>query len=217
MSSLSLSGQSLMLIGGWLIYFLIHSVLASLFVKQLIARKRPDFLPLYRLFFNGMAVLFLLPLFYLVYGLSWPDVWIWQGAGWVLVNLLALCAVFGFVWSLRFYDGSEFMGLRQWREGVKSVEDQERLHISPLHRYVRHPWYFLGLILIWTRDMTLAIFISAVMMTLYFVIGAWLEERKLVVYHGERYRQYKARVPGLIPLPWKYLTKQQAEALLRDL
>ncbi|MCG8425852.1 MAG: hypothetical protein MI754_00685 [Chromatiales bacterium] len=212
----ALQSQSLILIGGWLLYFILHSLLASLTVKQWLASRQPEWLPGYRLFFNVVAVLTLLPLLYLIYAKPGPTLWAWQGISWLLVNSLALMAVVGFVWSMRYYSGDEFLGLRQWREGVRSVEDQEHLHISPMHRFVRHPWYFLGLLLIWTRDMSLSFFISACLMTLYFIFGSWLEERKLLVYHGERYRRYRQQVPGLIPLPWKYLGREQAEALLRD-
>ena len=114
------------------------------------------------------------------------------------------------------YDGSEFLGLRQLRGGLTAVEDQERFNLSPLHRYVRHPWYSLGLVLVWTRDMDPAFLTTAVMITLYFVLGSRLEERKLLVYHGELYRSYRRRVPSLVPLPWRYLTREQARTLAAE-
>jgi protein-S-isoprenylcysteine O-methyltransferase Ste14 len=134
----------------------------------------------------------------------------------LLANGLALAAIFGFWLSLRSYDMQEFLGLRQLQFHDRKVEDQERFHLSPFHRYVRHPWYFFGLVLIWTRDMSVTTLLSSVFITLYFVIGSRLEERKLLVYHGDVYRRYMARVPGLIPLPWKFLTADQAEALLKQ-
>ena len=42
-----------------------------------------------------------------------------------------------------------------------------------------------------------------------------MEEKKLLVYHGDTYRRYMARVPGLIPLPWKTLTAAEAKALVK--
>ena len=125
-------------------------------------------------------------------------------------------ALFGFFWSLKFYDGSEFLGLRQIRLGIREVRDQERFHISPLHRYVRHPWYNLGLVLVWTEDMDPARLVSALVITLYFVIGSYQEEKKLLVYHGEQYRRYQQQVPGLIPKPWRYLSREQADKLSGD-
>ena len=61
--------------------------------------------------------------------------------------------------------------------------------------------------------MSAAWLVSAIALTLYFLIGSRLEERKLLVYHGERYREYRRFVPALIPLPWRWLTKEKAREL----
>ncbi|MCP4992999.1 MAG: hypothetical protein GY934_04310 [Gammaproteobacteria bacterium] len=197
----------------WLAYFVLHSITASLSMKRWVAGHWPKLMPAYRLLFNGLAgLLIVIPL---GLGLIWRGeaLWVWSGVGWWLINGIALVTLIVFYWSLSFYDTGEFLGTKQWRERNASVEDQEAFHISPLHRFVRHPWYTLGLILIWTRDMDPAFLISAIWLTLYFVIGSRLEERKLIVYHGERYRYYRQRVPGLIPLPWRYLSKNDAVAM----
>jgi protein-S-isoprenylcysteine O-methyltransferase Ste14 len=99
------------------------------------------------------------------------------------------------------------------REREQRVEDQESFQLSPLHHYVRHPWYFLSLLIIWTRDMPPAMLLTAILATLYFVIGSYLEERKLRVYYGDVYRQYQLKVPALIPLPWRYLDRESAQRL----
>lgn len=204
----------LILVGVWLFYFVVHSVMASLAAKQWVAKHWPAAMPLYRLCFNFVAVVMLIPPLLLIYLWHGPFLWQWTGFGWWLANGLALLAVIGFFWSLKYYDGDEFIGLRQWREREERVEDQEHFHISPLHRHVRHPWYALGLVLIWSRDMDGVFLVSSLLMTLYFLIGYRLEERKLVTYHGEAYRIYQKRVPGLIPMPWKTLSPEEAEKLV---
>ncbi len=197
----------------WLAYFVLHSLLASLTVKRWVVRRRPQWMPAYRLFFNLMATLLVLPPLAMTFAFRGQPLWQWSGPWrWASAGLV-LAAVLGVVWSLRHYDGAEFLGLRQWRGRVRSVEDQERMRISPLHRFVRHPWYFLGLVLVWSQDMDPAFLTSAIAISLYFVVGSRLEERKLMIYHGAAYREYRARVPGLFPLPWRYLTREQAEAL----
>jgi protein-S-isoprenylcysteine O-methyltransferase Ste14 len=215
----AIDAQLMILAQAWIAYFLLHSLLASLGVKRWVARLRPDWMPAYRLFFNALAVLLLIPILWLTFAYRGPPLWQWQGIWSWIVNGISVLALAGFVWSLRFYDSGEFIGLRQWRDNRRKVEDQERLHISPLHRYVRHPWYFLGLLLIWTRDMDPALLLGATFITLYFIVGSRLEERKLLEYHGEAYRRYMARVAGLLPLPWRRLARHEAaelEALSRD-
>ena len=205
--------QLLILAQAWIAYFVLHSVLASLTLKRWVARTRPRWMPAYRLFFNTVAVVLVVPILWWTFAIRGEPLWTWQGPWWWLANGLALCALLGVLWSMRYYDSGEFLGTRQWRKGEDRVEDQERLHISPLHRYVRHPWYFLSLVLIWTRDMDPAFLLSAVCITAYFVIGSRLEEQKLLVYHGDAYRRYLAKVPGLVPLPWRHLSAAEAAEL----
>lgn len=199
----------------WLGYFALHSALASLRMKSWVASRYPQRMPLYRLSFNILAVLMLLPILWLMVRSPGPTLWAWQGWEAWLANGLALAAVFGFLKSLNYYDTQEFLGLRQWKSHTQRVEDQEGFHLSPFHRYVRHPWYSFGLVLIWTRDMNAAMLLSGAMMTVYFILGSRLEEKKLVVYHGDIYRRYMELVPGLVPLPWKSLTAKEAAELVR--
>ncbi len=205
------------LIASWLFYFGLHSLLASLSFKKMIAELFPNVMPAYRLTFNIIAVLSLIPpigLLYLAHADHGEPLWQWQGILAWIANGLALAALALFVSSLRFYDTAEFSGLRQLRNNIQSVEDQEKFCLSPLHRFVRHPWYFLALVLIWTREMDQATAISAALISGYFIIGSRLEEQKLMVYHGELYQRYCAKVPALFPLPWRYLKKIEVAELL---
>lgn len=199
----------------WMGYFALHSALASLPAKRRFAALHPGLMPAYRLTFNALSLLLLLPILWLMYRTPGPVLWRWDGAAAWLANGMALFALLGFLRSLKYYDTGEFLGLSQWRSHTRRVEDQEHFHLSPFHRFVRHPWYFFGLILIWTRDMNASFLLSSMMMTLYFIIGSRLEEKKLLVYHGEVYRRYMARVPGLMPLPWKSLSKKDAAELVQ--
>ncbi len=197
----------------WLAYFALHSLLASLTVKGWVARRRPEWMRAYRLTFNGVAVLTLIPPLALTFLWRGESLWRWDGpwrfVSWGLQGL----ALLGFVWSLRHYDTAEFLGTRQWRAHSHSVADQESLHLSPLHRWVRHPWYALGLVLIWTRDMDPALLLTATLATLYFLLGSRLEERKLLSYHGPAYAEYRRLVPALVPVPWRHLSRAKAAAL----
>lgn len=199
---------------GWIGYFAVHSLTASLAMKRWVASRGARWMPFYRLAFNGVAGLLIVPLAWYMYSLQGEWLWRWQGVGFVIANALALAAAVGFVWSLRWYDGQEFLGLRQLREHEQAVEDQERFHLSPLHHYVRHPWYSLGLVIVWSRDMEPAFLLSAILITAYFVIGSRLEERKLIAYHGEVYRRYRALVPSLIPWRGRALSAAAADALV---
>jgi protein-S-isoprenylcysteine O-methyltransferase Ste14 len=204
----------LRLLLAWCGYFLLHSLFASLSLKRLVARYRPDWLPGYRLAFNAAAVLLLMPVLILHLAAAGEPLWRWHGVLWWIANGAALLAVIGFLLSSRCYSSGEFLGIAQLRRGRVEVEDQESFQLSTFHHHVRHPWYSLALVLVWSREMDLATLIGAVMITLYLVIGSRLEEQRLVALYGERYRIYQQLVPALIPRPWRRINSQKAAEIL---
>ncbi len=197
----------------WISYFLLHSLMASLTAKRWVANTFPNIMPWYRLIFNSVALITLIPINQYSNQFSGGLIWVWSGSWLWLSHALALLAIIGFIHSLKFYDMQEFFGFRQIREKNTSVTEQEHLKISPYHRYVRHPWYFFAIILIWTRDMNSAWLLSSILLTAYFIFGSRLEDRKLITYFGEPYALYKTKVSGIFPLPWKTLNREEATRL----
>ena len=200
----------IMILLAWLLYFALHSTLASHSAKNWVAAHWPRFTPYYRVTYNLVATLLLIPPLWILHTSEAAPLWSWHGPARWLADGLALAAIAGFWWSLRYYDTREFLGLRQ----VQDPGRGPRFSISPLHRYVRHPWYSFGLIIIWTRDMEPAWLTSCIAITLYFAIGSRLEERKLVTEFGEPYRRYQQRVPALIPLPGRHLSRAEGAEIV---
>ncbi|MGF1545806.1 MAG: methyltransferase family protein [Thiotrichales bacterium] len=199
----------------WVAYFALHSWWASEGFKAAVQRRWPQQFPHYRLAYNVLALLLLLPIVWLTFATPSPILWRWEGAAAWGMNALALAALGGFFHTLRYYDSLSFLGLRRGHETHIGRAD-EPFVISPWHRYVRHPWYALGLVLIWTRDMPLNWFVACVALTLYLLVGSRLEEHKLLRYYGERYQRYRARVPALIPWPGRSLRADEAHTLQKD-
>lgn len=98
-------------------------------------------------------------------------------------------------------DHFALFGLAQtWRHfrGVQTppVHFEER----GLYRRVRHPLMLGFLIAFWaTPTMSFGHLFFAAMVTGYILIGTQIEERTLIAEHGEAYRAYRRRVPGLLP------------------
>lgn len=198
----------------WILYGIIHSVLASRACKGWFKAQFPDRFRVYRLGFNLFSVALLVPPLWLMFTYPGESLWHWPpAAGWLL-NLAALAALAGFIAMMGSYDTREFFGFKQLRNKTTEVDDQAPMSLSWAHRFVRHPWYFFGLVLIWTREMNAALLLSAIILTLYLVAGSRLEEHKLVLLYGEPYRRYMQRVPSLIPLPWRYLRRWQVSEIL---
>ncbi|MFZ0468502.1 MAG: hypothetical protein WAL92_06235 [Thiogranum sp.] len=198
----------------WFIYGATHSLLASARVKARLQRRFADHYPAYRLSYNLLALGLLAPPLWLLISYPGDALWHWPAPLNWLARAISLLAAGGFVWSLRYYDTAEFLGTRQLRTRRTALGEQAPMSLSPLHRWVRHPWYFLGLLILWTQEMNAALLITAITLTVYLVIGSRLEDRKLVACYGKPYRLYRERVPGLVPLPWRHLSKQDADDIL---
>jgi protein-S-isoprenylcysteine O-methyltransferase Ste14 len=207
---MSFAGELALLGVLWLAYFATHSLLASRAVKSGIAVRWPKLGKRYRLLYNLIAVVLLIPPAAVLHFSPGPMIWQWTGASAWLANGLALLAVIGFAGARTGYDLALFLGVRGSSGGALASEG---LRVSGIHRYVRHPWYFFALIIIWSRDMSAAMLVTAVMITLYFVVGSQLEEAKLIDEFGEAYRRYRQRVPGLFPWPGRVLDAAAARRL----
>ncbi len=112
--------------------------------------------------------------------------------GWVVLVL-----------ALREYDLGHFSGLSQiraHRRGTPEPED-EPLVTAGLHRFVRHPLYLGAHMILWGGAGDGFGLATAAWGSVYLVIGARFEEKKLVRLYGDGYRDYQDRVPALIP--WK--------------
>lgn len=204
----------LLLLPAWGVFFVLHSLFAGHTFKRYILAKLPRLAPRYRLAYNLVALVTLIPVLWIHAELGAEPMWRWTGVADVVTDILALSALLGFVWSLKYYDMRAFTGIKACRSQDITIT-QDRLTISPLHRFVRHPWYLFAIVIIWSRDQNSLTLISSIMVTLYFVIGSKLEERKLLRDFGQAYGDYMKRVPGIIPLPWRQLSTAEADRLSR--
>jgi protein-S-isoprenylcysteine O-methyltransferase Ste14 len=111
-------------------------------------------------------------------------------AGWLLV-LLATFAINHF----------DLFGLRQvWLAFRQREYTPLRFKTPGMYSVVRHPLYVGWLFAFWcTPRMTVAHLVFAIATTLYILVAIQLEERNLVEEHGEAYRDYRRRVPMLVP------------------
>jgi protein-S-isoprenylcysteine O-methyltransferase Ste14 len=180
----------------------LHSLLATWGAKKrLLHPFSPNAHRGYRLFYNVVAGLTLLPVLALLALL--PDRTLYTiPAPWIAVFILGqLIAAIALVVGLLQTGVWSFLGLRQLVH--PSGEAPAELVTSGLYRWVRHPLYTAGLALIWlTPLMTLNLLALNLGLTVYILIGVRYEERKLRREFGQPYADYSARTPMLIP-GWK--------------
>ncbi len=180
-------------------YGVLHSLLASLPVKkQLRQLLGPAVDRWYRLFYNGVAVVTLLPLVPLLALL--PDQTLYVAPSpwrWLLVAG-QLLAVVGLGLAFLQTNPLHFLGLAQLWGGKPQQNGQ--LVVNGFYYWVRHPLYFFSLLLLWLSPvMTVNLLITYLLISLYFYVGSIYEERRLVIEFGTAYQEYQRCVPRLIP------------------
>ena len=175
----------------------IHSLLASLSFKDLLRRTLGDkFMKSYRLLYNIFAVISIAPVLYLMAVL--PDEALYQvPPPWSYLMLLGQgISVFLLFVAVLQTDVLSFAGLRQLIE----EERTGKLVTHGLYRFVRHPLYTFSLLILWlSPKVTINSFIVYLALTLYVLVGAFFEERKLLREFGQEYANYRSVTPMLMP------------------
>ncbi len=188
------------------IYGFIHSVLASEKVKIFFRKTFGKLIAFYRLLFNLFAFVGL----YLIWDLApHPTLQIYKlpPPYDYLVLIPQLISLAGIMWSFKYVCFKEFIGLNQIDRYFKNeyydneLDENYTLRIEGPYKYSRHPIYFFSIIFLMFRaEMNLFYLTMFISFTLYFYIGSYYEEKKMVRLFGDDYRDYQKKVPGIFPI-----------------
>jgi protein-S-isoprenylcysteine O-methyltransferase Ste14 len=193
-----MNSSPLIIVFSFAIYAVLHSFLASRTAKDWAKSRfgQKPFERSYRLFFNFIGVVTLIPVLALAAVL--PDQPFYSvPMPWRLAFLAGLVvAVFILAAALQRTDALDFAGIKQLVEKPAALP----LVTTGIYRWVRHPLYTGSMLFLWLiPEVSQNHFALNVAFTLYFVIGAIFEERKLERFFGKAYADYKKRTPMFIP------------------
>ncbi len=193
----------LLLALAWTAYCTLHSAMISETATGFLKRRLGDSFRFYRLFFNSVAALTLIPVLWYSYSLRQEAIFRWEGLWLVPRYLLLASGILLVVAGGRHYSFAQFVGISQVR-GASSggLAAGGGIDSSGVLGLVRHPWYTAVVLLLWAADLDVAALVGNGVLTAYIVVGTLLEERKLVHEFGDAYRSYQARVSMFVPLKW---------------
>ncbi len=191
------------------VYGVMHSLLAGRPAKALARRwLGPAIDRWYRLFYNLVAAVTFLPVIALVRLL--PDRVLYRiPMPWMLATMAAQ-AIAILVMFLAVHDTGllPFIGL--------APEDQKvppHLVTESVYRYLRHPLYACGLVVIWLFPVMTGNFMALTLAaTVYVAVGIPLEERRLRRQFGAAYEAYQRQTPMLIPGLYNLFPRIPAQA-----
>ncbi|HCY86259.1 MAG TPA: hypothetical protein DHV36_14085 [Desulfobacteraceae bacterium] len=192
----------------WVAWCTLHSALVSVPATRRLKQNLGDSFRYFRLVYNGIALLTLIPVLIYSQGLRTLVVFTWHRMltlPWLLLWGVTLILT---VQGARAYDMGQFTGMAQAMSpptGNVPAADQT-LNTGGILGITRHPWYLAALVFLWirSRNIHLSMVVENIVLTVYLFIGIRLEERKLVLIFKDRYRDYQRRVSPLVPWKWVY-------------
>ncbi|HKI54494.1 MAG TPA: isoprenylcysteine carboxylmethyltransferase family protein [Anaerolineales bacterium] len=179
------------------VWGVVHSIMASLGFKNLLQRTFGDgVMRFYRLLYNVFSALSFFPILYMMVVLPNRDLY-QVSSPWNYLMLVGQgLSVLMLIIAVLQTDTLAFIGLRQ----IVTDDENGKLVTDGLYRFIRHPLYTFGLLILWlTPSMTINSLIVYISLTIYILVGAYFEERKLLRVFGQEYADYKAATPMLIP------------------
>ena len=181
----------------FLFFAVIHSFLAMDHTKNKAEKLLGKSFRYYRLLYSLITIPLFAPAFmvWITYSNSTPVIYVIPQNLYPFVVLVRLGAIGIFGYALLQIDVLEFIGIRRQKKNV--------LVIRGAYAKVRHPLYTTGILLLITQmKMTLLDSIAVLLITGYFLIGAFIEEKRLLSVFGDEYRKYQEEVPMFIPTKW---------------
>lgn len=188
----------------WSFYCFMHSLLIAPKISALLKRKMNNLAKYYRLTYNILSIILLIPICIYILLLRKEPLVIWNGIFMILQILLIAIALFIAYLGAKEYDMHVFLGLKQISKNTeqKIIRNTGKISKNGILGLIRHPFYTSGFILLWARNLDITDIVTNTILTTYLIIGTYLEERKLINEHGDGYIKYKKDVSMFFPIKW---------------
>jgi methanethiol S-methyltransferase len=199
---MEISAKYLYVVLVWVLWCTLHSALISITVTEFAKKKLGGSFRFYRLFYNVVSLVTLIPLVYYSHMIREAQVFRWEGSLVIVQVFILVVSIYLFVSGGRHYSWARFLGISQVKAGSSLADSSSPLVVSGIHRIIRHPWYLGGILIVWAQDLSVSTILINMIINVYFIVGSFLEERKLLLEFGEKYGEYQQTVSMLVPFCW---------------
>ena len=129
----------------------------------------------YRLFFNLVAILTLIPVALFAYTIQTQVIFHWNGYMRIGQVILLEIAILLFFLGGRHYNARQVLGFKQIKEGTsnKVITEKGELDTSGVLGITR-PWYLATILFIWVRQLDVSAILVNVILTSYLIAGTYL-------------------------------------------
>ncbi len=188
----------------WLAWCAVHSLLIAPTVVRRLQEGFPQGRRYYRLMFNIISILTFIPIVGYTLTFQADYLFRWEGLLRIPQAFAILTGVSLVIAGALKYDFKELAGFSQImrKDACSTIGVDCELNTTGVLQLIRHPWYTAVIILLWARDLDPAAIIINSVLTIYVVIGTFLEERKLTAEFGRAYRDYQEEVSMFLPFKW---------------
>ncbi len=195
----------LIILFGFTLFAFLHTYLASNKLKKFLAERYGSSVAFYRLVYNLISIITFYFLYetvphpiLIIYDLPYPFDFI--------VLIPQFLSLSGIIWTLKYFDAKEFLGINQifrWfnkEYDSKELDEKLTLNVRGPYKICRHPIYLFSILfLIFRAEMDLSYLTFLIAIIVYFYIGSFYEEKKLLEKFGDEYLNYQKTVPRIIP------------------
>ncbi len=191
--------QHILLALAWIIFCVLHSVLANNKIQQKIALSFPAFFRYYRLSYTIFAFASLISV--LIYQISVTSPMVYKPVRWLTIAGFGITITGAAIMLICIK--KYFLSLSGLKSLLANKIVDNELRIDGIHKYVRHPLYLGTFIFVWGGFLLfpyLSLLIAICIITIYTLIGIRLEEEKLLLEFGEAYQNYRQQTPMIFPL-----------------
>ena len=186
------------LVLSWLVFGLLHSLLAAAFAKRFAMRVMKQSYKYYRLLYSLFATASLAWVLHNHFSIT--ETIMWRPP--VIEKIIAAIALLAGIAVMLVCIKKYFLYLSGIDVFMEGNTAPAALQTDGLHKYVRHPLYSGTLLFVWALFLGypyMNSLVSCICITLYTWIGLQFEEKKLLNEYGEAYREYQGRIPALLP------------------